>query len=77
MNKTVLALETSQLRRKRKQVHEKLQYTAEFIVPPSRPPSFFFSFLFQAASLYGQYGCVHHFVLDVLILLANFTLEGL
>lgn len=44
----------------------------------SPPPSlFFFSFLFQVVSLYGQYGCVHHFVLDVLILLANSTLEGL
>ena len=42
---------------------------------PSLP--LFFYFLFQATSLYGQYGCVHHFVLDVLILLANFTLEGL
>ena len=76
MNKTVLALETFQFRRKRKQVHEKLQRKAEFIFSPSLP-IFFFSFLFQVASLYGQHGCVHHLVLDVLILLANFTVEGL
>jgi hypothetical protein len=75
MNETVLALETFQLRRKRKQVHEKLQCKAEFIFSPSL--TLFFSFLFQVVSLYGQYGCVHHFVLDVLILLANSTLEGL
>ena len=37
MNKTVLALETFQLRRKRKQVHEKLQCKAEFIFSPSLP----------------------------------------
>lgn len=45
----------------------------------SLPPRlfFFFSFLFQVASLYGQHGCVHHLVLDVLILLASFTVEGL
>lgn len=62
MNKTVLALETLQLRRKRKQVHEKLQCKAEFI--------FSFVPLFSKLLLSRDNTIV-------LILLTNLTLEGL